>query len=217
MEDIKLDVQIRKEVGSREVKKIRQQDLVPGIIYGGKGEPTSVKVDRRTYERIRRAHQGESIVCHLNMFDGDKELKGCSVIVLEEQHDPVSDKILHVDFKKISLKEKLQVKVPIVVKGESAGVKKGGALDHHLWELEIECLPAKIPQNVEVNVESLDIGDNICVKDVVLPKDVECLTDPEIIVISVTPPMKEEEAAEESGGEVEPEVIKKKSDKESDS
>ena len=78
MEEIKLDVQIRKEVGRRSVKSVRQEDSVPAVVYGGDREPTNIKFDRRTYEKIRRQHQGESIVFHLNVCEGEKKLRDYS-------------------------------------------------------------------------------------------------------------------------------------------
>ncbi|MCK5580933.1 MAG: 50S ribosomal protein L25 [Candidatus Omnitrophica bacterium] len=212
MEEIKLDVQIRKEVGRRSVKSVRQEDSVPAVVYGGDREPTNIKFDRRTYEKIRRQHQGESIVFHLNVCEGEKKLRDYSVIVKEEQHNPVSDKIVHIDFKRISLKEEIEVKVPIAAKGEASGVKNDdGSLDHTLWELDVVCLPTDIPQHLDVDVSALEIGGAIHVKDIVLPQGVKTNHDPEAVVLSVLPPRREEEEAPtEVDVDAEPEVIKEK-------
>ena len=213
MEEIKLDVQIRDKIGKRQVRIVRKEDFVPGIVYGGKRKPTTIQMDRRTYERIRRQHQGESIVYHLNVVEGDKQIKDYSAVIKEEQHDPVTDKVLHVDFKRISLKEKISVKVPIEPKGEAIGVKKdGGSLEHVLWELEIECLPTQIPQHIEVDVSHLEVGETICVKDIVLADEILVKNDPDVIVISISAPMKEDVPEEEAASESEPEVIKQKKD-----
>lgn len=211
MEEVKLDVQVRAEMGKTKVKAVRQGDFVPGIVYGGDSEPTAIKLDRRTYDRIRRQHHGESIVFHLNILEGANKLKDYSAIVKEEQHDPVTDKILHVDFKRISLQEEIEVEVPLTAKGEPIGVKKGGgSLEHVLWELEVICLPMDIPQHIDVDVSALEIGDVIQVKDLALPAGVKTKQDPESIVFSVAPPMKEEEAPAEGADAKEPELIKPK-------
>ncbi|MBN1870171.1 MAG: 50S ribosomal protein L25 [Candidatus Omnitrophica bacterium] len=213
MEEIALDVQLRDKIGSRKVKEVYRENCVPAVVYGGEEKgSTPVKVDRRTYERIMRLHQGKSVIFRLNMMDGKKKLKDCSVIVKEEQHEPVSDGLVHIDFHRISLTEELEVKVPIVAKGEATGVKNdGGSLDHAIWELDVICLPTNIPDKILVDVTNLKIGDAIYVKDVVLPDGVRTEHDPEAILVSVVPPMKEVEipvAGEKE--EIEPEVIKEK-------
>ena len=216
MEEIKLDVQIRELIGKRGAKLTRQEDCVPAIVYGGKKRgPTAIKVDRRSYERVMQLHQGQSVVFRLDVLEGDKKLRDYSAIVKEEQHDPVSDKLLHIDFHRISLTKELEVKVPVATKGEAVGVKKdGGSLDHTIWELDIVCLPANIPEKLEVDVSELNIGDAIHVKDIVLPEGVKTNHDPEAILVSVVPPMKEVEAPGEEEEEAEPEVIKEQKEEE---
>lgn len=216
MEEIKLDVQIREKIGKQGAKLVRQEDAVPAIVYGGKKRgPTAIKVDRRSYERVMRTHRGQSVVFHLNVMEADKKLRDYSAIVKEEQHDPVSDALVHIDFHRISLTEELEVKVPIIPKGEAVGVKKdGGSLDHTMWELDIVCLPTNIPEKIEINVEELNIGDAIHIKDIVLPDGVKTNHDPEAILVSVVPPMKEAEVATEEGEEAEPEVIGEKKEEE---
>jgi len=217
MEEIKLDVKIRNQIGTRKIKGIRREDNVPAIVYGGDRGPTAIQVDRRTYERIMRLHKGQSVVFHLNVLEGEKKIRDYSAVVKEEQDDPVSDRLIHIDFQRISLKEELEVKVPVVAKGEALGVKKdGGSLDHTLWELDVICLPTNIPEKIEVDVSELNIGDAIHVKEVVLPADVKTNHDPEAIVFSVVPPMKEESPVEEGIEPEEPEVIKEKKDKEAE-
>ncbi len=217
MEEIKLDVQIRNQIGRRKVKVVRQENFIPAIVYGGeRKEPTAIKVDRRSYEKIMRVHKGESVVFHLSVMENDKKLRDYAAIVKEEQHHPVSESLLHIDFNRISLTKEIEVKVPVIPRGEAIGVKKdGGSLDSPLRELDIVCLPTNIPANIEIDISALNIGDVIHVKDIVLPENVKTNHDPESIVVSVVPSMKEE-AAEPVGevGPEEPEVIKEKKEKE---
>lgn len=214
MDEIKLDVQIRNQIGSRKIKAIRKENYVPAIVYGGKKRgPTSIKVDRRAYEHVMRLHQGQSVVFHLNVLEGEKKLRDYSVIVKEEQHEPVSDDLLHIDFHRISLTEEIEVKVSVSTKGEAVGVKEGGgSLDHALWELDIICLPTNIPEKIEIDISGLNIGDAIHIKDIVLPEGVVTKHDPEAILASVVPPMKEVEAPVEGEEEGEPEVIGEKAE-----
>src|SRR3989338_9963190 len=144
MEEIKLDAQVRVQVGSRKIKVIRRENAVPAIVYGCENRPTNIKVDRSNYDRIMSHHHGQSVIFRLNVMDGEKKLRDYSVIVKEEQHDPVSDRLLHIDFNRISMTKELEVKVPIETKGDPVGVKRdGGSLEHILWELQVVCLPTK--------------------------------------------------------------------------
>jgi len=208
MEEVRLDVQIRSQIGRQKVKAVREdEDMIPAIVYGLEKNPTPVKFDRRIYEKIRRQHHGE-IVFHLNVFEGESNLRDYSAVVKEEQVDVVTGRIIHVDFKRISLKDKIDIRVPLTASGDPVGVKKGGSLDHVLWELDVVCLPTNIPEEIKVDVGALDIGDSIHVKDIVLPAGVITKHDPEAIVFLVVPPMREEEPVEIEEG-AEPEVIKK--------
>jgi large subunit ribosomal protein L25 len=156
-----------------------------------------------------RHHRGQSVVFHLNVLEGEKKLKDYSAIVKEEQHEPVSDDLVHIDFHRISLTEKIEVKVSVTTKGEAHGVKvDGGSLEHTLWELDVVCLPTNIPEKIEIDVTKLNIGDAVHVKDIVLPEGVTTKHDPEAILVLVVPPMKEVEAPAEEQGE--PEVIGEK-------
>lgn len=213
MEEIKLDVQIRKEIGSRKIKSIRREDFVPAVVYGGgKRGPTVIKVDRRAYERIMKDHRGQSVVFHLNVLEGEKKLRDYSAIVKEEQHHPVMDTLMHLDFQRISLTEVIEVKVPIEIKGEAIGVKKdGGSLDQPLRELDVVCLPTDIPKRIEIDVSELNVGDSVHVRDLALPAGVKTNHDEEAIILSIVPPMKEEpEASPEEGELTEPEVTGEK-------
>jgi large subunit ribosomal protein L25 len=162
-------------------------------------------------------HRGESFVLKLRVKDNGKYQER-SVLIKQIQHHPVRDDIIHVDFNEISLTKTIKVKVPLVAVGEAVGVKlDGGVLDHILWELEIECLPAQIPESIEVNVSGLKIGDSLHVKDLTVPEGVKFLNDPEAAVLAVDMPRKEEAApaAAEAGAgaKAEPEVIKEKKEK----
>lgn len=217
MEEISLDVQVREEIGRRRIKPIRAQGFIPAIVYGlAKKKPTSIKVELRSYEKIMRTHKGQSVLFHLNVHEGDKKLRDYSAIVKEEQLHPVSDNIVHVDFLRVSLKEEIEVKVPIESKGEAVGVQKdGGTLDQQLHEIDVVCLPTNIPQKLVVDVSELEIGSAVHVSDLKLGEGVTTKHDPEAMIFSVVPPMREEEAEPtEVDTDAEPEVTKEKKEKE---
>ncbi len=214
MEEIKLDVQLRDRLGSRKSRILRHTGYIPAVLYGGREEPVVIQVDRKAFERINRTHRGENVIYHLNVRKGDQVLQDYSAITKEVQYHPVLDHILHIDFNRISLTEKIEVKVAIKAKGEPIGVKQdGGSLEHVLWELTVVCLPTQIPQHIEVDVSGLKIHDTIHVKDLALPPGVVTQNDPEAVVLMVAAPMKEVEApppTPEGAPAAEPEVIKEK-------
>ena len=211
MEEIKLDVQIREQLGTRKVKKIRRSNAIPAVVYGKSDKKaTAIRVDRALFERLMRTHHGQSVIFHLNIMSGDKKVKDYPALLKEEQHDPASDQLLHLDFQHISLTEEIEVKVAIHPVGDAVGVKKdGGSLDQLLWELDVVCLPTNIPQKIDINVSQLKIGDALHVKDLALPPGVKTKHDMEAIVVAVAAPMKEEVAPAE-GQPTEPEVLKEK-------
>lgn len=214
MEEIKLDVQIRENIGRRRLSEVRSEGFVPAVVYGGDHGPTVIKVNRGSYERIMRHHRGQSVLFHLDVMEGEKKLRDYSAIVKEEQHHPVSDELVHIDFKRISLKEEIEVKVPIAVHGEAIGVKRdGGSLEHVLWELDVYCLPTNIPANLDLDISALEIGDAIHVKDISFPEGVKTHHDPEAVVVAIAAPMNEEVETGEEQPE-EPEVIGSKKDDE---
>jgi large subunit ribosomal protein L25 len=212
MEEINLVVQARKDTGRAKTKLLHQQGFIPGVVYGEGKKSQPIQIDRKAFLRLLKGQRGENIIINLSVANEEKKSKEIPVIIKEMQFDPVSDELWHIDFNQISLTKEIKVKVPIVAKGEPVGVKQdGGSLDHLLWDLEVECLPTKIPANIEVDVSNLKINDSIHVKDLTLPAGVKVLHDPDLIVLSVAPPVKEEvaEVAVE-GAPTEPEVIKEK-------
>lgn len=216
MEEIQLNVQKREKTGKESVKEVRRQQMIPAVVYGGDESQQVISIDRRTFERLERSHHGESFLIRLNVFNGEESVANCAVLIKDIQYDPVSSEIIHVDFVRVSLKEEIEVRVPLVTNGDPIGVKEGGSLDHHLWELDIVCLPTNIPKNIIVDVAALKIGDAIHVKDIVLPEGTRTEHDLEDIVVSVVPPMKEESSEDVSGEEssIEPEIVKKEKKKE---
>ncbi len=212
MDFVDLKASLKEGKGKEITKKLREEGLVPGVVYK-KGEDTvNLKIDRKILAKSLHTESGENVIIRLQI-DGLKKRKERTVIFKEIQRDPIKDYLLHVDFQEISLTETLKAKVPIVPKGESIGVKQeDGVLQHVLWEAEVECLPTNIPEKIEVDISTLKIGDVIHVKDMLLPEDVKILDNLEAVVFSVEHPKKVEDIiAEPAEGAVEePEVIREK-------
>lgn len=208
MASVNLAAQPRTKTGKQAAKSVRREGLIPGNLYGHGMKPLSLQVPARELWQALHTKAGENVV--LNLKVEGVQLKESMCLVKEIQHDPVTDKIKHVDFTVVSMTEKIDVKVPLVVNNgiEAPGVKEGGVLDivHH--EIEVECLPTDIPEKIEVDAKAMKIGDAVHAKDLVMPKGVTCKLDPEEVIVALHPPMKEEVPAEEAAvGE--PEVIEK--------
>lgn len=212
MEKVKLASVMREDVGKSASRHLRKEGFIPAVVYKDGKKAISVQVNANDLWHALHTDAGENAIITMSISGGDKDIEK-TVIVKEVQQDPVNDKFVHVDFHEISLKEKLKVNVPIVVKGEAAGVKEeDGVLSQDLWELEVECLPTDIPEHIDIHVDDMRIGDSVHVRDVAAPPNVTILDDPDHVVVAVKPPKAEEELVEEEAAEgeaVEPEVIKK--------
>lgn len=212
MEQVKIKVQKRDERGKKIAKKLRKEEMIPAVVYRKGEETISISVPEKDFIHALHTAAGENVIIALEIDKADKKSQNKTAIIKEIQNHPLKDSILHIDFQEISLTETITVKVPIETKGEAVGVKRdGGVLEHMLWDLEIECLPMDIPQKIEVDIEKLEIGNEIQVKDVILPPNIKVLNNPEAIVISVGAPMAEEIVKEAVPGEevAEPELIRK--------
>jgi large subunit ribosomal protein L25 len=209
MENVNLQAFARPETGKSAAKHVRQKDMVPAVVYKDGETGISVKVGSKDLVKALHTEAGLNAIITLNISDGS-EVNTRTVIVKETQIDPMTDKLIHADFHEISLEEKINVNVPITVKGEAVGVtEEKGVFTQTLWEIEVECLPTQIPEKIEVNIESLRIGDAIHVKDLSIPEGIEVLEDAEQVVASVHHPETEETEEPEEEGAVEPELIKR--------
>ncbi|MFH1665790.1 MAG: 50S ribosomal protein L25 [Candidatus Omnitrophota bacterium] len=212
MENIILNAATRTDLGKSGSRHIRKQGMVPGVVYRAGETGVNVQMGTKDLWRALHSEAGSNAIITMNIAGSGKAKAFQKTVILKEvQTDHINDHFIHVDFCEISLTEKLQVKVPVVAKGEAAGVsEENGVLTQLLWEMEVECLPTAIPEHLDVHVDALKLGDAIHVKDIVLPEGVVALDNPEQVVFSVHVPHVEEEAVEEGAeGEVEPELIKK--------
>ncbi len=216
MDFVELKANLREEKGKELNKKLRNAGMVPGVVYRKGEETLSLKIDSKSLSKVLRTEAGENVIIKL-FVEGDKKKKERIVVIKEIQKDPVKDVLVHLDLNEISLTETLKVKVPIMSKGEAAGVKQeGGVLQHVMWEVEVECLPTNIPDKIEVDITNLKIGETLSIKDILLPEGVKILGDSESIVFSVehVKTVEEAVAAPVEGESLEPELIREKKEKE---
>jgi len=211
MSDITLNVETREGTGTQAAKKLRSQNKIPGIYYFHGSKNIPFIVDRAELHSIWGHESGLLEI----IFDGKKHKK---CIVREIQFDPVKGTPIHLDLLGITMGEKLTVHTPVTLVGTSIGVKNsGGVLQQVAREIEIECLPSKIPESIEIDVTELEIGDSISVSDL-QSEGYTILADPSTVLVTVSAPRvieveeAEEEEAEEEGAE--PEVLTKKAEEE---
>src|SRR3989344_7412925 len=205
---ISLQATIRKELGSK-VKSLKYRGQIPAVVYGPGEKNANIAVDEKEFKKILHT-AGESSLVELLV---EKEKR--PVLIHEIQKDPVSDKIIHIDFYQADLKQEVQVMVPLTFEGVALAEKDlGGTLNKNMLEIEVKALPMNLPQEIKVSIDSLKtFEDHISVKDLVLPANVTALKNPDEIVAAVLAPVKiEEELAAEITENVEDveKVVKEK-------
>ena len=209
-------VKTRESSGKEKAKKTRFEGLVPAVVYGGDGDPISVSLDRHTFElMIRNSRGGEHAIVKLEVED--KPELNTAALIKAIQHHPLRGQIVHADFMRINLDEKITTLVQVRLKGQAVGVVEGGVIDHQMREVEVECLALEVPEEIIVDVTNLHVGEGVHVGQLVVPENVVIITDPDRPVVAIHAPraMREEAAegvvAEPGAGE--PEVITEKKEK----
>ena len=196
--EINLKVQPRSETGKGPARRARASGLVPGVLYGPQLDPVPLYVESKELHRVLATEAGLNVLINLQVDSKTKYL----TIIKELQKNPIRGDLLHADFVKIDRDVKLQADVPVHLIGESHGVKEGGVVEHHLWELKVEALPTDVPPAIEVDITPLGIGEHVRVSDIPTMKGVEVLTPIEEIIVSVVEPqviqLPEDIAAEEA-------------------
>ncbi len=205
-----LSVKIRKDFGKK-TKAMKNKGRLPAVVYGPGAKNANIEVDEKEFKKVFHK-AGESSLVELAV-EGEKEKR--PVLINEIQKNPVTDKIIHIDFYQADLKEEVEVAVLLVFEGIAPAEKDlGGTLNKNMLEIEVKALPLNLPHEIKVNIDSLKtFEDHILVKDLVLPANVTVLKNPDEIVAQVLAPQKvEEELAEEIKEDVEnvEKVVKEK-------
>jgi large subunit ribosomal protein L25 len=215
--EARLEAVKRDTFGKNEANRTRAKGLIPAVLYGGvvvdgKPQAKAIAVDPKSVMTIMHSESGVNTLIGLKVDDEDVR-----VLVREYQVDPITHKLIHVDFYRIAMDKLLTVTVPITVKGEPKGVKQqGGLLDVVHREVEVECLPADIPEHIEIDVTELMLGQSVRLRDVATNPRWKPVTDVDIMLVHViTPRAAVAEATTEAAAvpgatpAAEPEVIKK--------
>ena len=210
--DITVAAETRTTRGKNEARRLRAGGSAPAVVYGIGKDTLTVAVSPKEVVRILQSKTGHNTIFTLAVKDGENT----PVMIVDWQRDPVKDTLLHVDMKRIDLTQRLIVKVPVHNLGEPEGVKLQGGLHEVITrEIEVECLPNEIPEELTVDVSKLTMGQAVRASDVPLPGSVRLVSPPEAVISHIVAMKAEEVVAPVAGAEVapaavaEPEVIKK--------
>ena len=169
-----------------ELRLLRQEGKVPGVIYGKQlGTPVPIMVELKELEALLRTQP--NAVLDMDIASIGKH----SAMVSEVQRDSLSRQLLHVDFRQINMNETVKTQVRFELEGEAGGVKEGGILQMVLHDIEVQCLPTNIPESIVVDISALAVGESVLVRDLIMPQGVEVKSDPELVVLTILAPQKE--------------------------
>jgi large subunit ribosomal protein L25 len=187
-ERVKLEVQARDALGSAEVRRLRKQGLVPGVIYGGGKDPAAFTVAERVLRKALTGKGGLHAILDV-VVEGDGGGDPRPAILKDYQQDVITGRVSHIDLHQVRLDRPIQASVVVQLVGESAGTKEGGVLSQVSREITVEALPMEIPEHIDADVSAMQIGDTMRLADIRAIEGVTFIDDPEETVLAtVTAP-----------------------------
>jgi len=206
MSPIVIDAQLRTPGGKNVNRRLRKSGRIPAVLYGPAKQPRAVTVDPEAVKDILYSDSGKNTIFSVSVEGGEHT----NAMVKDYQLDPVQGSLIHADFFEIAMDQLLELTVNVELVGEAEGVKIGGGImDFVTRSIEVECLPSDIPESIKVDVSHLKINDYIRVKNIQVDPRVKILTELEVVIVTIVPPIKEEVPVEAPVEAAEPEVIKK--------
>ena len=214
MQQARLDAQVRDDVGKGVARSLRRAGKVPAVLYGRKRGAVSLQIDDRTFQTLLRNY-GSNVLINLVLGNDDEQ----TVVIKDLQRHPVKRNVLHADFQRISLDEKITTQVSVETVGTPVGVRDGGVLTVNRRQVSVNCLPLDTPEFLRINVEDLSIGDSFRVSDIEIDDTIEILEneitqiasviEPKVVLETITAEeeeiegeegLEDEEAADETEG-----------------
>jgi len=200
-DNVDLQAKLREERGKNAARRLRASGMLPAVLYGdGDGSSTALAVPDRVVDYTLQ-HMGDNA-----LYDIDLGAGGSTARIVDVQRDPVSGRLLHVDFAPVDMQQRIEVTVPLHVVGEAPGTEEGGVLQQVAYEAQIETLPGDIPQELTLDVSSLGMNENLTLADLRLPDGITLISDPEEVAAIVTAPTEITEEELEAAGVVEEDV-----------
>jgi large subunit ribosomal protein L25 len=206
MSELTIEVQKREKTGKGANRRARSGGLIPAVVYGGGKESVSIEIDRKSMLDLMKKAGSETPIYVLKLGDSQRH-----AMIREVQTHPISRQVVHIDFQRVMMDQKIHVKVPVELVGTAYGVKSQGAvLDFVTREIEVECLPGDIPGHLELDITGLHANQHAEARAVKLPEGVTLYDAPEKVIVSVAHARAEDTGAEGTATERdEPEVVKK--------
>jgi large subunit ribosomal protein L25 len=213
-ERVKLEVQARDARGSADVRRLRKQGLVPGVIYGGGNDPAAIYVPERVLRKALTGKGGLHAILDV-VVEGDGKAEPRPAILKDYQQDVMTGRVSHIDLHQVRLDRPIQASIVVELVGESVGAKEGGVLSQVSREINVEALPMEIPEHIDADVSPMQIGDTLRLADIPTIDGVTFLDDPEETVLATVTapsvfeepePEEPEEGAELPEGEEAPEA-----------
>ncbi len=202
MAENELAVEVREGTGKGPARRLRASGRVPAVCYGRGAKSLGISLDPLALDQLLKGSTAGMNTLIALQVEGGGEYHGKPMLVKELQRNPVSGQILHADLYAVNLQEAIQVSVPIHLEGSPEGVKMGGILDQTLREVELECMPQAIPEELRLDVSELLVGQSLHVRDLSVPEGATLLSDLDLSVVTVaTPAVEEEPVAEAVEGE----------------
>ena len=188
---LELLVKLRQETGKQN-RRVRKQGFIPAVLYGREAKNALFSVNEQDFKKIYKEAGGSALV-KLKISNGEQNIEGGNervVLIQDTAKDPVSDRVIHIDFNQVKMDEETTVEVPLVFAGESMAVEReGGVLVKNIRSVEVKALPQDLPKQIEVDISIIkSFDDNLCVKDLKIPENVKIEAKPDDIIASVVPP-----------------------------
>ena len=206
--DITLVAEPRTSRGKNEARRLRVQGFTPAIMYGADKDPVSVAVSPKEITKILRSNTGHNTIFNLSVKDGETT----PVMIIDWEHHPLKENLLHVDLKRIDPTKRITVKIPVHIHGESKGVKiQGGLLEIANREVEVECLPDDIPEAFNVDVSDLALNQAVRASQLPMTGSMKLIAPADTVIVHIVALKAEATPVVEEGADktAEPEVIKK--------
>lgn len=185
----KLEVSERTKLKTKGVKLLRRKGLIPGVLYYSGEKNVNIEVDKSILFHAMQSGQ--------RIFEIEQQGKSQFTMIKQVQYHPVTDEIMHLDLMRVRRSEKMTITVPLVLIGDAKGVKEGGILSQSINQLEINCFPTDVPEQIELNVEDLELNSSMNISDIKLKNDdIEIITDGEVNIVNISKLVEEEEPEE---------------------
>jgi len=213
---VSLQVSQRAGIGRTALKAVRNSGRVPGVLYGKAKDKSirsrAIEIDSKKLQSVLHSSTSENVLVDVELTDpAGKKVDQHLALLVDVQHHPLEDYIIHIDLHEIAQDEILHAEVPVVSVGEPVGVKTGGGLlETMLRTIRVACLPRDLPEVIEVDVTELTIGHSVHVRELKLPANVTASNPPELPVFSVFAPKEEAAPVPGAAEATQPEVIKEK-------